>query len=86
MKCEIINATGAEMMSHGGGVDMKYKGKLTFRSLGGARIVPNPQRVDGSDALRVGTTRAPFASFPFLLALAGGRVLTLVNNPSARSL
>jgi hypothetical protein len=31
----------------------------------GARIVPNPQRLDGADMLRVGTTRAPLASLKF---------------------
>jgi hypothetical protein len=31
----------------------------------GARIVPNLQRLDGADMLRVGTTRAPLASLKF---------------------
>src|ERR1017187_1539377 len=33
----------------------------------GARIVLNPQRLDGADMLRVGTTRAPLASLKFEL-------------------
>src|ERR1017187_8958338 len=33
----------------------------------GARIVPNPQRLDLSDALRVGTTRAPAIGSNFKL-------------------
>jgi hypothetical protein len=33
----------------------------------GARIVLNPQRLDGSETLRVGTTRAPAFGFKFKL-------------------
>ena len=32
---------------------------MISRDSAGARIVLNPQRLDGSNALRVGTTRAP---------------------------
>src|ERR1017187_10199442 len=31
----------------------------------GARIVPNPQRLDGAEMLRVGTARAPLACLKF---------------------
>jgi hypothetical protein len=31
----------------------------------GARIVPNPQRLDDAEMLRVGTTRAPVAGLKF---------------------
>ena len=33
----------------------------------GARVVLSPQRLDGADMLRVGTTRAPLASLKFKL-------------------
>jgi hypothetical protein len=38
---------------------MKTKSFGSVLIFGGARIVPNPQRMASANALRVGTTRAP---------------------------